>query len=503
MEFYKKNRNAIFIPLLFLLSFAIRLYYLPATPIYGDEAAYAEIIDEFSRNPSLIPHYMGHIVSWKPTFGFAVYSLIINVLWTLNPQIPLEVAYRVPSVVFGVLSTLALYFLVRKLYGEELAFFSSILFTTNCISVAISEGLLLDSLVLFLLISGIIFYIDGQRDKKNFYYAGFTGALLFLTKSIIALMLPVLAISYYVRDRKIGRDVKRGTAFLLSLSAVPLTMFLYALLFFLHAPLGKGGDITATYVYDIFFRVYMQPKFEPSLLLNTIEFLKLTVPWCILFFSGILLTKLSDREDRFIFLWLLLTLAFVGAGQFYSWYYLQVLPPFSVICAKPLLHVKNKRSFLPILLLLLLLSLPHFANPSFMDSYISSSPLNIEKMETGLFLRNRYSVQSITEKGIPEIAFYKFHGESQPNYSRFQITVLDPFAIGSYTAYLTVSEIVLGKAQKLNLTQPDEVWLLMNNSRYVLMDSEVYRIYSEFPLQNYSVAFNSSQGSYVVLERLK
>jgi len=501
MEFYKKNRNAIFIPLLFLLSFAIRLYYLPAMPIYGDEAAYAEIIDEFSRNPSLIPHYMGHIVSWKPTFGFAVYSLIINVLWTLNPQIPLEVAYRVPSVVFGVLSTLALYFLVRKLYGEELAFFSSILFTTNCISVAISEALLLDALVLFLLISGVLFYAEGERNKKYFYYAGLAGALLFLTKSIIALMLPALAISYYVGNKGIGRDVNKGKAFLLSLSAVPLAMFLYALLFFLHAPLGKGGDITVSYVYDIFFRVYAHTNFEPSLLSNTIQFLKLTVPWCIFFFSGVTLMKLSERNDRFIFIWLLLTLVFLGAGQFYSWYYLQVLPPFSVICAKSLVEVKKKRFFLPAFLLLLLLSLPYIANSAFMDSYLHPYPINAEKMEAGLFLRNRYDILSITEKGIPEVVFYKFYGENKPNYSSFQMIVLDPFAIGSYTAYPTLSEIVMGRVHKRNLTDPDDVKLFINNSNYVMMDSKVYGVYSFSPLQNYSVVFNSSEGSYVILKR--
>ncbi|MEM3555928.1 MAG: glycosyltransferase family 39 protein [Candidatus Micrarchaeia archaeon] len=503
MEFYKRNRNSIFIFLLFFISYAIRLYYLPSIPIYGDEAAYAEIIDELNRTPSLLPHFMGHIVSWKPTFGFAVYSAIINIIWMLNPRIPLEVAYRFPSIIFGVLSTLALYFLVRKLYGEELAFLSSLIFTTNCISIAISEALLLDTLVLFLLISGVLFYAEGERNKKYFYYGGLAGALLFLTKSIIALLLPALAISYYVGDRRIGREVSRGKAFLLSLSAVPLAMLLYALLFFLHAPLGKGADITVSYVYDIFFRVYAHTNFEPHLLQNTIEFLKLTAPWCILFFSGVMLMKFNKREDRFIFIWLLLTLVFLGAGQFYSWYYLQALPPFSVVCAKPLVEVKNKRFFIPAFLLLLLLSFPSIANSDFMNSYLYPFQINAEKMETGVFLRDRYDVLSITENGIPEVVFYKFHGENKPNYSGFQMIVLDPFGIASYTAYPTLSEIAMGRVHKRNLTDAGEVKLLINNSKYVVMDSKVYGIYSSSPSHNYSLILNSSQGSYVILEKTK
>lgn len=505
MQFYKK-KNTVFILLLFLISFAIRIYYIPFMPLYGDEAAYAEVINEFIRNPSLIPHFMGHIISWKPPLGFAVYSLIINAVWALNRDIPVEVAYRIPPLIFGVLSTLAMYFMVRKLYGEETAFLSSLVFTTSAISLALSEVLLLDTLVLFLLISGVVLYMEGEEDTRYFYYAGLVGALLFLTKSIIAFLLPALAISYYVGERSISKDAKRGRAFLLSLSAVPLAMFLYALLFFLHAPPGRGADITVSYVYDLFFRVSYGTRTEPWLITHTIEFLKLTVPWCILLFSGFLLTNLRDRRDRFIFLWLLLMLVFLGASQFYSWYYLPVMPPFSVICARVLLKIKRNRFFLPLLLLLFLLSFPYIANPDFMNSYLRLSPINAERMQAGIFLRDKSNILSITERGIPEIVFYKFYGESKPNYSTFEMVVLDPFAVTSYTAYPFLSDVVLGNAHKRNITEASEVKAIIENSSkkdYVLMDANTFKVYSQSPISTYSLAFNSSYGSYVVLERAR
>jgi 4-amino-4-deoxy-L-arabinose transferase-like glycosyltransferase len=503
MNFYKKNRNAIFIFILFLSSFIIHIFYMSSILIYGDEAVYAEIIDEFIRTPTLIPHYMGHMISWKPPFGFAVYSLLIYVLRIINPGVPTEIAYRVPSIIFGVLLTLALYFLVRKLYSEEIAFLSALIFTVNTVSVAISLSLLLDTLVLFLVISGVILYMEGERDTRYFFYAGFVGALAFLTKSIMAFLLPALAIAYYVGDRKISRDSQMGRAFLLSLSGVPIAMFLYAAFFFLQAPFGKGGDITVMYVYD-FFRVY-KGGFDPVLILNTIDFLKLLVPWSILFFGGLLMMKLSRREDRFIFLWLVLMLVFLGAGQFYSWYYLPILPPFSVVCSKALLQIRKSRFFLPILVLLLISSVPYIANPAFMDSYLRPSQVNAEKAQVGLFLRDKTHILSITERGLPEIVFYKFHGEKYPDYSGFEMTVLNPFAPTSYAAYETLSEIAMGVVHTRNITDAAEVrGIIANSSKngYVVMDSKVYSVYSSSPFQNYSLAFNSSAGSFVVIRRV-
>jgi 4-amino-4-deoxy-L-arabinose transferase-like glycosyltransferase len=503
MNFYKKNRNVIFISILFLLSFAIHLCYLPSIPLQGDEAVYAEIIDEFMHNPAPIPHFMGHVISWKPPLGFAVYSAIIYSFHALNSSIPLEVYYRLPSLIFGVLSTLALYFLVRKLYGEEAAFFSSFIFTANVISIAIGDVLMLETLVLFLLILGVALYMEGERNKKYFYYAGFVGALLFLTKSIIAFLLPALAIAYYFGNKKLGENQEWGRAFLISLAAVPLAMSLYAMLFFMNAPIGKGGDITISYIYDLFFRVYGKSE-QPMLLLNTIEFLKLTLPWSILLFAGFLTLKLSRREDRFVFLWAVLMLVFLGASQFYDWYYLIVLPPFSILCAKPLLQIKNSKFFTPIFLLLFLLSFPYIANPAFMNYHFVPEQSLLERVEIGFFLKGKTDIISITEQGIPETVFYKFHGESPPDYSGFEMKVLDPTSPGSYIAF-TTSEIALEVAPTQNLTDSQQVKNLftnVSNNAYVVMDSNVYNTYSSSPLENYIIDFNSSQGSYIVLKKV-
>ncbi|QLJ52201.1 MAG: phospholipid carrier-dependent glycosyltransferase [Candidatus Fermentimicrarchaeum limneticum] len=499
-EFCRKNRNVVFISVLFLVSFIIRFCYLPSFPIYGDEAAYAEIIDEFIRSPTIIPHFLGHSISWKPPLGFVTYSAVITGLYAINPNIPVEIAYRIPPLIFGVLSTLSLYFLVRKLYDEETAFLSSLIFATTAISVVLSETILLDQLMLFLLICGIMLFIDGRKDPKYLYYAGLVGGLLFLTKSIMAFMLPALAIAYYVGDKEIRNNPAMRKAFLVSLLAVPLAMVFYAIVFFALSPSGRGGDITVSYVYD-FLRAYV---YNTSLFSHTAEFIKLTAVWSILFFSGLLTMKISNREDRFVFIWLILMLVLLGAGQFYPWYYLPILPPFAMVCAKSLMQIKRKKFFVPVVMILLIFSLPYFANKAFMDTFLSPMQVNSERAQVGMFLREKNDVLSITQRGVPEIVFYKFHGEKQPDYPGFKMVVLNPFEICSYTAYEYFADIVFGGTVQ-NLTSSEDVKsIIANNSRneYVVMDAGVYNVYSSSPWQDYSLVFNSSEGSYVVLHKV-
>lgn len=506
MELHKKNRNAVFISILLLLSLAIRLFYLPHTPIYGDGAVYAEIIDEFIHSPAPVPYFMGHIISWKPPLGFAVYSFFISLFTAVTPGMPLEVVYRLPPLIFGVLSTLAVYFLARKLYGDDVAFLSSLIFTINPVAIVVSEDLLLETIVSFLLISGVLLYMEGEKNRKYIYYAGLVGALLFFTKSIIAFLLPALGIAYYLGSKKMAHDAEMGRSFLISLSGVPLAMMLYALVFYIYAPPGQGADIRISYIYDLFLRVYGSAD-KLMLLVNTIQFLRLTLPWSIMFFGGLLLINLKNREDRFIYVWLVLMLVFLGASQFYSWYLLLALPPFSILCARVALQIRNRKFFIPLLFLFFILALPQISNPEFTGLYphLNTNNVTTDRVEVGLFLQNKTDIMTISEDGLPEIVFYKFHGERTPDYAGFDMKVLKPSSPAGYIAYKTVYEMALGLVHSQNLINASDVKNMIANSSsnaHVVMDSKVYETYSTSPLQNYSTEFNSSHGNYIVLKRV-
>jgi 4-amino-4-deoxy-L-arabinose transferase-like glycosyltransferase len=502
MEFYKKNKNTIFISIILLSSLALGLYYLHNSPFHNDEAVYAEIIDEFIRNPAPVPYFMGHITSWKPPLGFAVYSLFIYLFNAVQPGMAIEILYRLPPLIFGVLSAIALYFMARKLYGEEVALLSSLIFAINPIAIVVSDTLILETIASFLLISGILLYMEGEKDRRYMYYAGLIAALLFFTKTILAFLLPALGIAYYFGSRKMSHDAEMGRSFLISLSGVPLAMLLYAIIFQIYAPLGQGADIRVSYIYDM-FRAY--PQTGLSLLTNTVQFLKLTLPWSIMFFGGLLLMNIKKREDRFLYLWLVLMLVFLGAGQFYTWYYIYILPPFSIICSRAALQIKNSKFFVPVLFLLLILSLPNVSNPEFTDYQLSASSVIAERVEAGYFLRNATNVMMISSDGLPEVVFYKFHGDPEPNYSALQMKVLNPFSNEGYIAYGTFAEPALGFTKVQNLTDASQVKQLITNSSgnaYVLMDSGTYGVYSASPFENYHVVLNTSHGSYIIIKRV-
>jgi hypothetical protein len=336
------------------------------------------------------------------------------------------------------------------------------------------------------------------------YYAGLVGALLFFTKSIIAFLLPALGIAYYLGSKKMAHDTEMGRSFLVSLSGVPLAMILYALIFYIYAPPGQGADIRISYIYDLFFRVHATSD-RLMLLVNTLQFLRLTLPWSIMFFGGLLLINLKNREDRFIYIWLVLMLVFLGAGQFYTWYLVSALPPFSILCARVALQIKNRKFFIPVLFLFFILSLPHVSNPEFTQPYLNTSDVTTDRVEVGLFLQNKTKIITISEEGLPEVVFYKFHGERTPDYAGFDMKVLNPSSSEGYIAYKTVYEMALGLVHNQNLANASDVANLFTNSSnnvHVVMDSGVYETYSTSPLQNYYIEFNSSHGNYVVLKRI-
>jgi hypothetical protein len=157
------------------------------------------------------------------------------------------------------------------------------------------------------------------------------------------------------------------------------------------------------------------------------------------------------------------------------------------------------------MLLLLILSLLAVSNMDSTKSYLTATSTVTDRVEVGNFLRNDVHVMTISEGGLPEVVFYKFHGEQAPNYSAFQMKVLDPSSYESYIAYNTSTEPILGLAKILNLSTASQVTALIANSSsndYVVMDSGVYDIYSKSPLSDYRIALNSSHGDYVVLKKI-
>lgn len=124
-------KNALFITLAYL---ATRLFFILLMPLMLDESLYSVMISEQSNHLSLIPTFLAYPVSWKPAPFFWLYGFIANPL--LSAGFPLELALRFPSLMFGLLSLIPLYLVLRKAGASKgVAFLSLAVFISSGISI--------------------------------------------------------------------------------------------------------------------------------------------------------------------------------------------------------------------------------------------------------------------------------------------------------------------------------------------------------------------------------
>ena len=90
---------------LFLLSRIPAMLYMP---FVQDESLYSVMIEEQAAHPTLIPTLFGYPVSWKPALFFWTYAALSRV------QLPIELAYRLPSLAFGLLTVIIIGLLVEN-----------------------------------------------------------------------------------------------------------------------------------------------------------------------------------------------------------------------------------------------------------------------------------------------------------------------------------------------------------------------------------------------------
>jgi len=489
MKQAKKN-TLIFAAL--ILAALLRFLLIPATPLYQDEAVYAEIITELLHNPlQFIPHYLGEPIAWKPPAGFYSYAGVVAVLNAVLPQLPLGYTFRAAPALFTAISIFTLYFFLRELFTEREAFYASICFALANQTLITTNALLLDSALMFFILLALLAYVKALKSRGWLLPAALFSFLATLTKTYVAFIIPISAFAlYYYIDK---RELKERW-FLLSLLSVPLAMLLYAIAFSFAVP-GGLREITSSYLYDAIGRMSSQNLVQ-QINANSADLFKQMFPWSLLAIAGAAFINLRRAEDKFACLWAAVSLIPLANSTGYFWYCLPAVPPLSFLVARSLAKLKPAHS-LAALLILSIFSL--LTCPLFSDAL--EAPF--EQMRIGILLQNKEKVLTLTETGVPTILFYKFSGENAPHYSGVKQMVADPHGLESYTAF-KLGDLVFDTYEKNMLSNPTpeyiQTLISSNSPDAVVISHRIYEVYSKHPLENYSVAVISKDESYYLLE---
>jgi 4-amino-4-deoxy-L-arabinose transferase-like glycosyltransferase len=321
-------RDSVLLLALSAVYLVTRLPFMVLMPFIQDEALYAIMIEEQASSPTLIPTFLGFPVSWKPVLFFWLHVLPSRL------DLPLEITYRLPSLLLGLASIPLLYHLLRNSGASRtIAFCSILIFSFSMFTIYPQTTLLLDSMAFFLICGSLYIYSENRFGRHRFLAAAAVAAAAFFIKLVIAFMIPILAAAYFLKsDRRVLKD----PYFLLSLLAVPLSFVAYALL------LDQAG-LAQQSASEVGNQILSPQGLDGQIGMLVTSFFMLTMSGNILWFSLSLLGFANHwKENFFLSTWYLFTIfPFLGAAMI-PWYYLPVMPAIGYFACMHLLVWKGK-----------------------------------------------------------------------------------------------------------------------------------------------------------------
>jgi hypothetical protein len=312
--------------IIFLLTHLPFLCYMP---LVKDEAIYAMMLEEQARNPTLVPTFLGNPVNWKPPLFFWAYAAFTRPLLSA-PAIPLEAAYRLPSLAFSLLTIPVLFRTLRNIGASSaLASLAMLIFIVSLPSINPSVSLLTDAMNFFFIALSLWLYTEPRLGPWRFVAAGALSFTAYFIKLAVAFMVPLLAILHAVlNDRRLLGNV----LFLLSLISVPAAYVLNLQL------LAAGGLKSDLYSSAFMNATPFMPHLEDMLTVimgSSAVFLMGAGIWFALSVAGVVM---HWRSENFMAAWYALTILPFLSGAFMVWYYLPVMPAVAYFAAMALLR---------------------------------------------------------------------------------------------------------------------------------------------------------------------
>ncbi len=363
---------------LFLLSFAFKCYYLDKTPFIEDESLYAEMIAEEADNPTFLPTYLGYPAPWKPGIYFITYSLFLPLTSHLFDSF--EWAYRFPNLLFSLLSAVLIYLIAKRFYSKDAALAASLIFFSSIPSFYVETRLLMEPMVLTIVLASLFFYTKEKKSTTDFLMGGTFALIAALTKSVISLVIPLLALVYIFTREK---PTLSNPVFLLSLLGAPLGI---AIFYFSLIPIGFAEEV---FLVDIGRSVLYDYS---SLVSFAYQNFSMIFGFLFLFFvSGVAVFLKKEKPEPMLLAWIALILVLLISSTFRPWYLYYFLPPICIISAIAILNKEKIDSFsLMLLSLFVMMSMVVFA-VSFSSWESSLYSFMAESKELGLSLAGHNS----------------------------------------------------------------------------------------------------------------
>ncbi len=230
------NKNFLIV-LIIILAFALRFYNLGQNPpsLTWDEAAWGynaysigiDGKDEFGR---FLPYdYLESFGDFKPPI-YAYLTVLPIFLFGLN-----ELAVRIPSAFFGVLTVFMTFFLVKRIFFKSknnnlYALFSALFLAISPWHIMLSRAAFEANIASFFIVLGVWAFLAGVQDRKWYLLlSAFSFALSIYTFNTSRIVAPLLLLLLLYAFRKKLLEIKKQTIFAIILGLLilaPVVSFL-------------------------------------------------------------------------------------------------------------------------------------------------------------------------------------------------------------------------------------------------------------------------------------
>ncbi|MDO8554131.1 MAG: glycosyltransferase family 39 protein [Candidatus Micrarchaeota archaeon] len=347
----KNTKQMIF--LLLIVYTITRLFIVSYVPLVKDETIYAMMIEEQAEKPTLITTFLGYDVGWKPPVFFWIYASFIKILKVL--PLPLEHIYRLPTVFFGAVNVVLVYFFIKKLHTPEIAFLTALIYECLFLTIYTDNSVLTDTLNMTFVFISLLFYINKKPTMKNFIIGATFAFLAFYVKFALAFIVPVLVISYYFFndekfDKKIFQNCKlsnlqydkkilKNPILWYSFIAILLAPVIYYSLF---SDKSLTENVYNKDILDRFLSIL-----EPIKNIDIAKSSLIGLFFLVSVFLVIGIAGLKNNWKKYLFFasWLSLIAFPIFSGNYLPWHFLPIALPLAFFSAIELSYYKEKYLF--------------------------------------------------------------------------------------------------------------------------------------------------------------
>ena len=348
------------------ISVLLNFYNLGSYPFNPDESVYSAQAAIWAGHDSYKDNFL--LFSRSAT-NFQVHQVFVGAFFKLFGVS--EYVARLPSAIFGVLTVLLIFVLADTLFNRRTALLSSFFAATNNYLIHFNRQDHLEAtLILFLMISTLLF-VKWHKTKKDYYFYSFLLSTLIMVMIKVIILLPFGILVIYLLYTE-GEYKNFITMLTKPLSIIIILLTLVYTFYYIYWIVGIDN-----YINTLTYAVGRQSKQYSTFYIDVvILFMGYAIPT--LAILGILsAAQTRNKEDIFISIWAISVVLFFTYYplQGYS-YVLPAVPAVAMLCARVFDRLMNSVKVPIPILIVLLLAIPASTQSSMYYPYNTLSSVS-------------------------------------------------------------------------------------------------------------------------------